>query len=349
MKKLSGFNKFIFFLNSIAAVLLLLAFILPYISPKSFPTLSILSLLVSPLLFANVLFAVYWAIKLKKQFMLSGLMIALSLLQFNSFYVTGSDVSEENYKHNLSVMSYNVLLFNSYGKGDYKASMKTFEELLETYQPDVLSMQEYSDVNTPVIKGYPYKYVHFKQKSPVNGVTKKYYLGHAIYSKYPIVNEGAFDFKKTVNNTLYADIVKDKDTIRIYNLHLKSFGISPSVSSLQEGDKKKLIGRMADAFKEQASQVEAILEHKNKSPYPAIITGDFNNTAFSYIYNQLNHGMTDSFSVCGSGLGTTFDFDGFPLRIDYILAQDTFNVLSFETIEKTFSDHHPIIAKLGWD
>ncbi len=349
MKKLSGFNKFIFFLNSIAAVLLLLTFVLPYISPISFPTISILSLAVAPLLIVHFIFAVYWLIKMRRQMLLSMLMLGLALLEFNSFINFKENISEEKFKNELTIMSYNVLLFNTYGKGDYKKSEKMMKELIEEHQPDVLNIQEYSEANGPIIEGYPYKYVHFKTKPNVKGVHKNYYLGHAIYSKYPIINKGAFDFKETVNNSLYADIVKGNDTIRVYNLHLKSFGISPSVSSLQEGDKKKLIGRMAFAFKEQANQVEAIINHKNKSPYPTIVTGDFNNTAFSYIYNQLNKGMIDTFSDCGGGLGTTFDFDGFPLRIDYILAQENFNVLSFKTIEKTFSDHHPIIAKLGWD
>jgi endonuclease/exonuclease/phosphatase family metal-dependent hydrolase len=36
------------------------------------------------------------------------------------------------------------------------------------------------------------------------------------------------------------------------------------------------------------------------------------------------------------------------MRIDYILASETFEIVNFETIKKTFSDHYPIIAKVGW-
>ena len=59
--------------------------------------------------------------------------------------------------------------------------------------------------------------------------------------------------------------------------------------------------------------------------------------------------MHDAYAKCGEGLGTTFNFDGFPLRIDYILAQQNFEILSFKTIDKTFSDHQPIMATIGWD
>lgn len=349
MKKLNKFNKFIFFLNSLVAVLLLLSFILPFVSPESFPTLSILSLLVPPLIIINTLFVFYWVLRLQKQFLLSAVMIVLVLLQFNSFFKFGDSVSEVAVKNKLSVLSYNVHLFNAYSRGNSKESEIIFNEIMNTYTPDIICIQEYNDTHAPKMKDYPYVYKHFKMGTLKNGSKKKKVLGHAIYSKYPLINTGAFDFKGTTNNTLYVDIIKEKDTIRLYNLHLKSIGITASMSALQEGGKEKLIGRLTTAFEIQTSQVDAILKHRENSPYPVIIAGDFNNTAFSYIYNQLTEGMNDAYAECGSGLGTTFDFDGFPLRIDYILAQKNMEVLSFKTIEKTFSDHQPIMATLGWD
>ena len=349
MKKLGPLNKFIFFLNSLAAVLLLLTFVLPFVSPKSFPTLSILSLLVSPLLIINALFVIYWLLGLRKQLLLSAIMIVLALFHFNSFFNLGESVSEVTFNNELSILSYNVHLFNAYNGGDFENSEIILNEIVQEYQPDILAFQEYNDTHAPAINGYPFSYVHFKTTTRANGKVKKKALGHAIFSKYPLINKGAFDFNRTTNNTLYVDVIKDNDTIRLYNMHLRSFGISPNVSTLQEGDKEKLIGRMANAFEEQASQVAAVLNHKNNSPHPVVMTGDFNNTAFSYIYKQLTEGMNDAFVECGGGLGTTFKFDGYPLRIDYILAQTNFEIISFKTIDKTFSDHQPIKATIGWN
>ena len=349
MKKLGLFNKFIFFINSIVAVLLMLSFMLPYVSPKSFPTLSVLSLLVAPLLIINGIFIIYWLLRLRKQFLLSAILIVLAFLHFNSFYKFSDSISEVAFKNELSILSYNVHLFNAYSGGNLKKSELLFNEIINNYAPDIICLQEFNDAHAPKMNGYPYVYEHFKSSARKNGSLTKKALGHAIYSKYPLINKGAFDFNRTTNNTLYVDVVKGKDTIRLYNLHLKSIGILPSMSALQEGDKEKLIGRISNAFKVQTNQVDAILNHKNESPYPVIIAGDFNNTAFSYIYNQLTKGMHDAYSECGGGLGTTFNFDGYPLRIDYILAQTNFEVLSFKTIENKFSDHLPILATLGWD
>ena len=52
-----------------------------------------------------------------------------------------------------------------------------------------------------------------------------YILGHAIYSKYPLINTHSFNFKDSYNNTIVADVIRGIDTIRVYNLHLQSFSI----------------------------------------------------------------------------------------------------------------------------
>ena len=56
MKGLNVLDKFIFFLNICFALALLTAYFLPYIPPKTFPTLSVLSLGIGPLLIVNFLF-----------------------------------------------------------------------------------------------------------------------------------------------------------------------------------------------------------------------------------------------------------------------------------------------------
>ena len=187
-----------------------------------------------------------------------------------------------------------------------------------------------------------------KKTTNKKGVTKENVLGHAILSKFPIVNTGAFDFTKTYNNSIYADVVIGNDTIRVYNLHLKSMSILPSVSFLQEGDKDKLRKRIANAFVVQQEQVEAIIAHKKLSPFPVLLSGDFNNTPFSYIYRRVGGDMKDAFLERGIGLGTTYLFDSYPMRIDYIFASEEFEVLKFKTVKKTFSDHYPVSTTLGW-
>ncbi|HBC03293.1 MAG: endonuclease [Aequorivita sp.] len=333
-------NKFIYWGNLLAAFLLLISFILPYLPPRSFPTLSLLSLVVSLLIIVNIIFAIYWAIQFRRRFFVSFTVLLISYFYFNVFYEVSSEGDASQYKNTLSVLSYNVRLFNAYEKNPKADAPQIISEMLFEESPDVVCVQEYYKPNTIDFSMYPHQYIHFK--------SEKAKLGHAIFSKYPLINTGAFDFEETYNNTLYADVVKDTDTIRIYSLHLQSLGIIPRVSFLQESDNEKLRKRVSRAFEMQQNQVEAILEHKSKTKHPVILSGDFNNTPFSYSYRKLKDGMQDAFRERGNGLGTTFKFEKYPMRIDYIFASEGLEILLFDTLKKTFSDHYAVRATVGW-
>ncbi|GHC54061.1 endonuclease/exonuclease/phosphatase family protein [Ulvibacter litoralis] len=349
MKKIGLFGNTIYLLNSIAAFLLVLFFVLPYIPPKSFPTLSLLTLTISPLLVVNALFAVYWLLRRKRKALLSIIVLVLSFFMFHSFFEFSSESHPNNSEKTLNVLSYNVRLFNNYQKFPTKNVPNIISELIEDEKPDVLFIQEFYRDSTIHFSGYPYQYIHFRKNKNKKGELKENALGHAILSKYPLVNTGAFDFKNTYNNTIYADVVKGTDTIRLYNLHLRSMGVLPSVAYLQEGDKAKLRKRMATSFMEQQDQVEKILAHKAKTKHPVLLCGDFNNTAFSYIYNQISEDMKDAFVEKGTGIGTTYLFDFYPMRIDFIFTSENFEVLKYKSIKETFSDHFPVSATVGWN
>ena len=86
MKKLSWIDKLLFVINSLFATILLLSYLLPFIPPSRFSSISIMSLLVPVLILINLLFAVYWIVKLKRQFILSILVLLIGFQHVNSFY-----------------------------------------------------------------------------------------------------------------------------------------------------------------------------------------------------------------------------------------------------------------------
>lgn len=334
------FNKLMYLINLLMAFLLLLSWGLPFLPPSRFPTIALLSLVVPLLIIINIFFLAFWALQLHRRFFLSFLVLLISYFYFNPFYNISAKGDSSTYGQTLRVMSYNVRLFNTYeprSAGNGADVMKTY---IKNTNPDILCIQEYYRPNKVDFSSFPYKYIHFKNR--------KMKLGNAIFSKYPLVNTGAFDFKDSSNNTLYADVVKGKDTIRIYSTHLQSIGILPEVKFLQENDNRRLRRKMSTAFEKQQFQINTILNHKQQTKHPVIICGDFNNTPFSYSYRKIKGNMQDTFRERGNGLGTTFLFDSFPLRIDYILASHHFDVVHYETLPNTFSDHHAIWTTLGW-
>ncbi len=334
-------GKLIYVLNTIVALLLLVSFVLPYLRPSTFPTLSLLSLAVSPLLLVNILFALYWLIRLKRQFLLSFVVLCIAYFHFNPFFEISSEADTSKYENTLSVLTYNVRLFNAYEKNPSEEKIiQEFKQLLETEQPDVVCLQEFYADYSFDMPDYPYQYIHFKGAD--------YKLGHAIFSKYPLVNKGSFDFQNSYNNTIYADAVVGADTLRVYNLHLQSLGILPNVEFLQNRGTEQITERISETFVMQEQQIKAIQKHKETVNHPIILGGDFNNTSFSFAYRKLKKGMQDAFLERGNGLGTTYSFVNYPLRIDFIMATEDLDVLSFDTIKSTFSDHRPVTATFGW-
>ncbi len=339
-KKLGLFNRIIYWINLVVAFLLIVSFILPYVPPKSFPTISLLSLTVFPLLIINILFVLYWLFKLKRKIVISLIVLIIAHFHFGSFFQFSSESKNSNSENSLRVLSYNVHLFNAYDeKPQPKIVAETFSDILTSQQPDIICIQEFYAENEVDFSAYPYQYIYYRNSER---------LGHAILSKFPIINKGSFDFKNTGNNALYIDVIKNKDTLRVYNLHLQSLGIVPSISSLQEGDKEKFIKRTSNAFKMQQEQAEIVKKHQQASKYPVLVCGDFNNTPFSYVYHKLSNNLNDAFTEKGNGLGTTYLFDSFPTRIDYILASENLEVINFENIKTTFSDHYPVGATIIW-
>ncbi len=338
MKNLKGINKIIFFFNSLVATMLLLSYLLPYVAPENFAFLSVLSLAVPLLIILNVLFVLYWLLQVKKQLLLSLLVLLLGYNYVLSLYKFTSSKNIEDV-NDLSIMNYNVRLFNIYNWISEEHIETKIVGFIKKAQPDIISFQEYHPHDNVDLSFYKYKY------EKLSG--KRVQYGQAIFSKYPIIKTGSIEFANTANNAIYADVVKGEDTIRIYNVHLESLHIDTDVENLKKEDSERLIKRISETFKKQQIQTELFLKHKEKSPYKMVICGDFNNTPYSYVYKKIKGDLIDAFEDAGNGFGRTFNFKYFPIRIDFILVDKTFVVNGFKTFEDKFSDHYPIVTKLS--
>lgn len=338
MKKLRFINKTIYYINVVVAVLLLLSFALPFLPPKTFSVLSVLNLGVSFLVLINVLFLFYWLIKLKKQLILSLVVLLIGYFSFGSLYKfsTSKNIEKDG---NFKVMNYNVRLFNLYDWIPEKNVETKIVDFVKTQSPDILSIQEYhphKDINLSFFK---YKF------EKLSGKKTKY--GQAIFSQFPIVNSGSIEFPDTGNNAIFVDVVKDVDTIRIYNIHLESLHINTDVDKLKNEDSERLFKRIGTTFKMQQFQTELFLMHKKQCQHKMVICGDFNNTAFSYVYRKIKGDLNDTFNEAGNGFGRTYDFKFFPVRIDFIFADEAFLVNGFKSFNEHYSDHFPVMTTLS--
>ncbi|AJR03700.1 endonuclease/exonuclease/phosphatase family protein [Siansivirga zeaxanthinifaciens] len=340
MKNLSFINKLIYSANIIFALVLLFSFALPFFPPKTFSILSVLNLGVPFLVLCNVLFFLYWLFQLRKQLILSLLTLCLGYLMFGSIYKFSASKKIES-PNNFKVMNFNVRLFNVYDWIPENNIESKIVDFVKTEAPDILSIQEYHPHKNVNLSFFKYKYEH------VSGKKIKY--GQAIFSKYRIINSGSVEFPNTPNNAIFVDIVKGKDTIRVYNVHLESLRINTRIEVLKTEDSERLLKRAGSTFKMQQLQTELFLEHKKKCKYRVIVCGDFNNTAYSYVYRKIKSDLNDAFKEAGNGFGRTYDFKFFPVRIDFIFADEAFKVNGFKSYNAHLSDHYPIMSTFALD
>ena len=335
-KKLSLFDKLLFIVNLLLAFILLFSYSSYYISPNSIPFISVLSLLIPAFIILNGLFCIYWIIKFKKAFLLSFVILVVGFQYISVFY--GLSEKKILLSNDLKIMSYNVRMFNLYKWIDEEGIDNKIYDFIKAKDPAILCIQEFHNEKNSDFK-YPYKYIVMSQNN--------HDFGHAIYSKFKIIDKGSIHFSKSGNNAIFIDVLKDKDTLRVYNVHLESLRITPEKEEITQENSERLKIRLEKAFKIQANQVALILHHQKRINHKSIICGDFNNTAFSWAYKQLRKGKNDAFEEAGKGFGNTFDFP-FPFRIDFILPDEEIEIHNFKTYKVKYSDHYPIMARLDF-
>ena len=343
MKKLNLIDKLIYIINSVFAFILLLSYLIPEIKPSILSYLSLLSLFVPIFFIINILFVFYWIIKLKRQFILS---LVVILLGFNHLrlFINFSNNSEYAGGKNISIISYNINVFN-YNKFnnelEQKLSRDSIIEYVSNQGVDFISFQEYSNKFPFELESYPYKFESLR-----DGHLS---FGQAIFSKFPIHSSGKIKFENSNNGAIFSDIIINRDTLRIYNIHLQSFNFDKSLNVQAIDNAEKLISDLNNTFQKQQDQAEILSFHIRNSPYKVIVSGDFNNTSFSYVYNLIKSDLKDSFLEKGNLLGQTYSYNSIPLRIDFILVDKLFKVNDFKIEKVDFTDHSPIISEFTFN
>ncbi|PIB38813.1 endonuclease/exonuclease/phosphatase family protein [Maribacter sp. 4G9] len=332
---MSLWGKTVYGLNIVFSLALLLACMAPHMKSA---TLSFLSLIVPVLVLLNILFLLYWLMVKPKRLWLSFVVLVIGFFSLGSFvqFSSGEAYSEDA----LKVMSFNIQGFEGFPRNYDRPIVPEIAEFIQKENPDIICLQEfgYYGLRNEVFTKYPYSFTNYEVGSEEKGVLM------AIYSKYPIVNKGNIEFPNSLNGASFVDVLYQKDTLRVYNLHLESLKVRPR--SLKRERSDRLLGRLRNSFAKQQEQADLIREHMNGVRYSKIVCADMNNTQYSYAYQQLKQELADSFVEKGNGYGRTINFWKFPLRIDFILTDPGIDILDHTNYKVSLSDHEPIMATL---
>jgi endonuclease/exonuclease/phosphatase family metal-dependent hydrolase len=350
------FYKILLVLNAVFAFSLLLSYLAVIISPQDFALPAFFGLSYPYLLLVNIILVIIWAMLLRFEALISLVIIVIGFTHFSN-YIKLSKPSG-NKTNTIKVLSYNVRLFNYFENNHGITSQKKIIQFLKTQKPDIICLQEFFLLGNPKVEeslmvqalGGDY-YTHLK----VIGSGKNKSYGIVTFSKFPIVMRGEIIHKGSSSLSIYTDVLIKNDTFRIYNNHLQSFRLlrmeSSFINELTTTDDKEAIAEvktlsvsLKKGFIKRASQAKVVKDHINKSPYPVIVLGDFNDTPVSYAYTKIRKGLNDSFVNSGYGAGFTYKGNYPPNRIDYILYDNALTNSYFEILKVKYSDHYPIVS-----
>ncbi|MBX2932213.1 MAG: endonuclease/exonuclease/phosphatase family protein [Chitinophagaceae bacterium] len=365
-------SKLFFIAGCIYSAIYLLSCCTPYISPEHLSALTFLAL-GFPFLFAGMLVWLLLVLLFYRKSILIFILIIL-LGSENIFSVFAINIPkefvQEKKENSLRVLSWNVQEFvDSQIANDTPRSIRrTIMAFIQQADADIVCIQDFQEhtskdffscLNDITNKSnYPYHYFSIDHELSLYYAFIQY--GTVIFSRYPIIDSGrmAYPVQDVVESLAFADILKGKDTIRIFNTHLKSMYIKANtedstlnvdfigkdIAFLKKNTSK--YSRLQHYDTIHIAQAKFVKEQLNKSKYPFIFCADLNSVPSSYVYHTVQEGLKDVFTTKSFGLGATY-YDISPtLRIDVILTSQHFKPLQYYSPAIKASDHYPVVADI---
>lgn len=343
--------------NILSALALIVSYLAVTINPDTFALPAFFGLAYPYLLLLNIIFVMAWAFALRFEALISVIVIAAGFTHFSNYIKLTKPAGDKT--GTFRILSYNVRLFNYFEGRKTVNSEKRILDFLKTRQPDIICLQEVYITGDPASReialrtGLSGKYSSHMKFIPAG---KNRYYGIATLSKFPVVARGDIVHPGSSSLSIWTDVIISNDTVRIFNNHLQSFRLqrmersflNELTSNPNENETFREIRTISSSLKKgfvrRAQQAQNVKASINKSPYPVLIAGDFNDTPVSYSYRKIRKGLSDAFVTSGYGAGFTYRGNYPPNRIDYILYGNKLNCRQFDIVRVRYSDHYPIIA-----
>ncbi len=351
------FTKVLVVINILSSIILLISSLASVINPVIFWPISFLGLAYPILFLANLIFLIYWLIRVSKYAYIPATAILLGWGILINYF--GFNFPVKNYLpqvNNLRIMTYNTHNFEDINKPDAFAYKKILN-LIKLQNPDIITFEEFNvrasryrfcDTLTQIMHSKNYYFEPFIT-TPADST------GLAIFSKFPIINHSVIKLsdEKSDNQGIVADIRSPRGIVRVYCFHLQSIMLNVGDYEIIKHKRyyRKYLGGTIRKFKtayiKRAQQAVMIKQQTAHCKYPYIFAGDFNDPPNSYTFHVISKGLKNAFREKGSGYGITYN-QGLPIfQIDYILTSQQFEVLNYQIVKQKISDHYPVMADLA--
>ncbi|MBO4906440.1 MAG: endonuclease/exonuclease/phosphatase family protein [Bacteroidaceae bacterium] len=322
------------------------------------------------LMIVNFVAFLYWALVRRKLWVIVPLIPLLCSWNYRKTIFQFGSADEAIHENILTVGSYNVRMFSSEASGYIATDIM---QAMHNDNCDIVCLQEYRDE----VPG-----TNSNVRATVRDLYEYSVVGDgnmAIFSRYPIKAHQEFKFEYSNNGWQWADIQLDsKHTIRVVNVHMETTGVNSALhqiakesyegidlddmpidpSSLDAQERsmfnsrvnndriyRLLLGNYAFGLNVRSGQAIHIANELREVKQPIILAGDFNDVPYSYTYHTLLGNLVDGFTTGGHGWGSTYRQAKGLMRIDYIFADESYECYEYHTLDLTYSDHNPVVAR----
>ena len=318
-------KRFSYILAGFTVLLAILTAAMPCCSPVVAGYLAPLGLLVIPMTIFSILATIITVLCRSKGIsLLFGIACLISLFLCGKSWAV-SFATDESTSHSLHLVSWNAEGFQL-----NKDTLQASATFIRNLHPDVICLQERPHDNLlhrdsiSAVFGYPYRVFNSREDEVLN---------LAVYSRFPLSNMKEYYFPDSYNKVLQIDLQYEGRTIRLFNMHLQTTGMTPAFQG------NNLLHTYQLNAKERNRQVQLLAEAIASSPYPVILCGDLNDTPISYAYRKLTGKLKDCFLEAGNGWGGTYQPSNNLFRIDYTLCAPELKTSAYRLYSNSWSDH----------
>ena len=352
---LKKFGLFFWGLNLLTTIILVLSCIAPKVSPETNFLMAFIGLGFPIIYLLNIGWLVFWLFVKRKYVWLPiiGFVIGLPNAGNYASYRFFKQVSG-NQPNDISILSYNVKLFDLYNWSNNVASQQGIMNAINKADVDVLCIQEFYTENSPNFNTKKqllskYRYAYFQ---PTLSKENNKQWGIATFSKYPIIKKEKISFDNAKHNLAISTLMVIKgDTVNVINVHFQSlhfgYGDYGNIGSPDFDVTNGLfstVKKIKAGFAKRIPQAKQLASYIASSQYPVILCGDFNDSPNSHTYQIIKEHLEDSFKKAGWGLKSTYSGKLPFLRIDYIMGTKAIHFKKHHVIEEGFSDHYPVYS-----
>ena len=364
-------KRFFLLLNTGVALVFLLACCNRFLHPDTWWFISLLAFIFPVLLILEVGFVFFWLFVSPRWILLPLLTLVIGWWQVSAFFALHSGSSDFSKKDSstLRVLTWNVHRwddFESRPPGTVKHRVPMLDQV-NSYNADLLCFQEFyepMDSAQSIIRyireNLHYPYYYFSRDYESHWGKFHFQTGNIIFSRYPILmtmrDKVTSDSTDHTESLIQTDIDFHGQRVRLATVHLQSVLFKGKdfrdVEIVRHGKdsildaSRSLAKKLRYALGLRGYQADQVRSHLDKSPYPSVVCGDFNDLPNSYTYARIRGDRLDAFRETGFGIGRTYIHISPTLRIDYILPSAEFQVLQCRKNVFPYSDHYSVLADL---